>query len=72
MEVNEDGKTSCKVYETRIGRTIGYDRRNKLTCGSRETSRFDYVGCPYNTNKPMKDHREQVKKLWRDKYGRKE
>lgn len=45
----EDGNTMCSVYETRLGRDIGFG----YVCTMVEMTSFDYPECPYNTGKPM-------------------
>ena len=46
--VFEEGKTSCRIYKTRLGTKIGNNE-----CVLRVNTKFDYDGCPYNTNKPI-------------------
>jgi len=43
----KDGK--CSIYETRIGTEI----ETGQYCGYRKDSKYDYLGCPYNTDKPI-------------------
>jgi len=48
----DDGTTKCKFYNQRVGKKLGYGN----VCGLRtkeKDSPFDFVGCPYNTNKPI-------------------
>lgn len=45
----KDGKTKCSVYKTRLRRKVLGGE-----CMMRKDTPFDYEGCPYNTNKPIK------------------
>lgn len=46
----KSGKTVCRVFHTRLGTKI--DERH--VCVLREESNFDYEGCPFNTDKPIR------------------
>jgi hypothetical protein len=46
---NEDEKTFCNIYETRIGTHLG----DKIVCGLRCKDRFDYENCPYNKGEKL-------------------
>lgn len=49
-----NGKTLCRVYSTRLGRILGKTSEGKyVKCGERSCAAHDFVGCPYNTNKPL-------------------
>lgn len=50
----KEGKTWCRVYSHRLGSVIAKIHNTPIYCGMRENSTFDYPGCPYNTNKPIK------------------
>ena len=41
--------STCKIYGKHIGVKIAEDQ----TCDLREKTKFDYLGCPYNTSKPI-------------------
>ena len=43
------GKTRCRKYYSRLGTPMG----NGWYCGERKYSKYDYVGCPFNTNKEL-------------------
>ena len=43
------GKTICRIYNNRLGVDLGFEHN----CILRENDRYDYPGCPYNTNKPV-------------------
>jgi uncharacterized cysteine cluster protein YcgN (CxxCxxCC family) len=44
-------RTFCRIYhqKDRIGKQIGFNNK----CILRKDSNWDYLNCPYNTNKPM-------------------
>jgi hypothetical protein len=45
-----DENNLCKVYNDRIGKKISLIFPLSI-CIERKNSRYDYKGCPYNTNK---------------------
>ena len=48
--------TSCRIYNSkkRVGTFIYKDKLGiKHYCINRLNSKWDYIGCPYNTNKPL-------------------
>jgi len=51
----EDGKTTCSVYPTRLGRILGFDIRHrlKIQCSMRTQAHWDYPDCPYNDGRPL-------------------
>jgi len=44
---------SCEVYDDRLGKFIDRVDGNPIVCVSRDKTSHDYIGCPYNTNKPI-------------------
>lgn len=40
----KNGKTLCRVYKTRLGRTLAPG----VICGPREMDKNNYEGCPFN------------------------
>jgi hypothetical protein len=49
----KEGKTWCKIYRHRLGAIMGTIHNTPFYCGMRKDSTYDYLGCPYNTNKKM-------------------
>lgn len=50
-----DGKTLCRIYNGRLGTVLDKDSEgNFIRCIMRKDSPFDYPGCPYNTDKPVR------------------
>ena len=48
-----NGKTLCRIYKKRLGTIIDKTKDGKVVrCVLRKDSKFDYEGCPFNTNKP--------------------
>ena len=45
-----NGKTRCIIYGTRLTMR---NTNGKLICLLRKNSPYDFVGCPYNTDKPF-------------------
>jgi len=44
----------CSIYSKRLGAKCGIKYNGKdVLCGKRMQSHFDFVGCPYNTNKSL-------------------
>lgn len=46
-------RTLCRTYKTRLGKLIGKIDEKKVYCIERKDSKFDYVGCPLNTDKEV-------------------
>lgn len=46
----KEGKTRCKIYPYRLGKPIG----NKMKCGFRKDSLYNFENCPYNFLSPEK------------------
>jgi len=42
------GTPTCMIYEKRLGKAI-----TGGTCIARKDTKYDYPGCPFNTNKPI-------------------
>lgn len=48
-----NGKTLCRVYNSRVGMTIDTDSKGRrIVCILRSESPVDYPGCPFNMGKP--------------------
>ena len=41
----------CRIYKTRLNTII--DKDLKIRCGQRNNTTNDFIGCEYNTNKPV-------------------
>lgn len=52
-----NGKTLCRIYKRkeRIGSVILNKDGKKYFCSSREKSTYDYMNCPYNTDREIID-----------------
>lgn len=50
----KDGLTWCKIYDHRLGTIVGKEHNICWFCGLRKDTANDFVGCPYNTDKPIK------------------
>lgn len=48
----KSGRTLCRIYRNRLGKSIG-TKEFPNHCVLRENSAYDFIGCPYNTNKPV-------------------
>ena len=44
----------CLIYSHRLGATMATIHNKNFYCVMRVNSDNDYIGCPYNTNKPIK------------------
>ena len=55
----------CRIYATRLGTLTDtefyYGYIVEHHCVSRVDCSLDFVGCPYNTDKPIKDYRNKGK-----------
>jgi hypothetical protein len=49
----ENGKTYCRIYNHRLGTTMFSIHNTNFYCLMRENSQWDYLDCPYNTNKQI-------------------
>ena len=45
----KSGKTLCRIYNMRLGRKLN----DEFVCGTVETRRYDYEGCPFNTDREI-------------------
>jgi hypothetical protein len=50
-----NGKTRCRQYHSRLGKTIGKVDGKIIRCTERKFSDFNYSGCPYNVLFPDKE-----------------
>lgn len=48
LEFDENNKSSCSIYENRIGTIIFEDKGKSLVCGYRKDQDFLIDDCPYN------------------------
>ena len=48
IEIEKD-KTFCTIYPIRLG----VETEKGFHCGYRKDTKFDFEGCPYNTDKPI-------------------
>jgi len=48
-------KTLCRIFNSkkRIGSITHEYGRSVFRCDTRENSEVDFIGCPYNTDKPL-------------------
>ena len=49
-------KFFCRIYKNRLGVTVYKNDLRKIICGLRYMSKFDFKGCPQNTNKSIKNY----------------
>jgi hypothetical protein len=50
---NKDGTTFCSIYKNRLGKLTGYWKHQPQYCRLRKEVNVDFVGCPYNSGKPI-------------------
>ena len=49
-----NNRYACRVYKTRLDKVIAIIDDKKVFCRLRKDSPIDYPGCPFNTDKEVK------------------
>jgi len=56
-------KYMCRIYNNRLGQVNAVHKNGtKTVCMMRDQDVNDYVGCPYNTDKPIFDVFNEIEK----------
>lgn len=56
----KDGKTLCRVYNTRLGRVLKTVGKESVVCTTTKDRQYNQIGCPFNSLNPNKPMFEEV------------
>ena len=64
LVIIKPGLTSCRIYKNknRVGKVIMTIDGKNYKCFEREKSTYDFLGCPYNTDKIIIDDSNDILK----------